>query len=266
VSLFGGQSAAEQAAQERKDDPRHLRIVGVRKSYGDHEVLRGVTMDVLRGQINVIIGASGSGKTVLMRQIIRLEKPDAGEIFVDAVDIVPMNEVELGRVRRKFGMVFQMSALFDSMTVFDNVAFLLREHTKMSRKEIRERVMERLTTLGVEHAVNKMPAELSGGMKKRVAVARALALEPEILIYDEPTTGLDPVTSRTVDELITHTKDKYGVTSLVISHDMASVFQIADHINFLYKGEIEETGTADEFVASRNPATLEFLRASGVRL
>jgi phospholipid/cholesterol/gamma-HCH transport system ATP-binding protein len=264
VRLFGGTSAAEQAAAERTDDPRHIRIVGVRKTYGDHEVLGGVTLDILRGKTNVIIGASGSGKTVLMRQIIRLEKPDAGEIYVDSVDIVPMNDVELGRVRRRFGMVFQMSALFDSMNVFDNVAFLLREHTQMSRSEIRERVMERLTTLGVDHAVKKMPAELSGGMKKRVAVARALVLEPAILIYDEPTTGLDPVTNRTVDELIVHTKEKYGVTSLVISHDMASVFHIADHINFLYRGVIEATGTPEDFKRTQNPATLEFLRASGV--
>jgi phospholipid/cholesterol/gamma-HCH transport system ATP-binding protein len=245
-------------------DPVHLRIVGVKKRYGDHEVLRGVTIDALRGRTNVIIGASGSGKTVLMRQIIRLERPDEGQIFVDGEDIVPLGEVELARVRRKFGMVFQLSALFDSMTVFDNVAFLLREHTKMSRKEVRERVMDRLTSLGVEHAHAKMPSELSGGMKKRVAVARALVLEPEILIYDEPTTGLDPITSRTVDDLIMNTRERYGVTSIVISHDMASVFHIADRINYLYKGVIVESSTREGFLASDNAAALEFIRASGV--
>lgn len=252
--LAGGNSA----------DPVHVRIVDVHRSYGDHQVLRGVTFDVYRGQTNVIIGASGSGKTVLMRQIIRLERPDQGQILVDGVDIVPLDEVQLAEVRKKFGMVFQMSALFDSMSVYDNVAFLLREHTRMSGREIRDRVMDRLVALGVEHAVDKMPAELSGGMKKRVAVARALVLEPQILIYDEPTTGLDPITSRTVDELIMETKERYGVTSIVISHDMASVFHIADCMVYLYKGRIEASGTPEEFVASTNPATVEFLRASGV--
>jgi phospholipid/cholesterol/gamma-HCH transport system ATP-binding protein len=245
-------------------DPVHLRIHEVQKSYGDHKVLDNVSCDVFRGKTNLIIGASGSGKTVLMRQIIRLEKPDAGKIIVDGTDIVPMGEVELGVVRKNFGMVFQMSALFDSMTVFDNVAFLLREHTKMGGTEIRERVMDRLTSLGVAHAVKKMPAELSGGMKKRVAVARALVLEPKILIYDEPTTGLDPVTSRTVDELIVETQERYGVTSIVISHDMASVFKIADHINYLYKGHIELSTTPDLFARTDNEAAREFMRASGV--
>ncbi len=249
----------------RTDGPVHLEIIDVHKTYGEHHVLKGVTFDVHRGQTNVIIGASGSGKTVLMRQIIRLERPDSGQILVDGVDIVPMDEVELAEVRKKFGMVFQMSALFDSMSVFDNVAFLLREHTKMGGKEIRERVMDRLKALGVDHAADKMPAELSGGMKKRVAVARALVLEPKILIYDEPTTGLDPITSRTVDELILQTKERFGVTSIVISHDMASVFHIADRMSYLYKGRIEASGTPQEFVASTNPATVEFLEASGVQ-
>ena len=246
------------------EDPVHIRVVDVKKAYGEHTILHGVTFDVLRGQTNVIIGASGSGKTVLMRQMIRLEKPDAGQIIVDGEDIVPMGEVELGRVRKKFGMVFQMSALFDSMSVFDNCAFPLREHTKMSRKEIKERVQARLTELGVGHAINKMPAELSGGMKKRVAVARALVLEPKILIYDEPTTGLDPITSRTVDELIRDTQQRFGVTQIVISHDMASVFHIAHNINLLYKGRMVANGPPDAFLASRQPEVLEFLAASGV--
>ena len=245
-------------------DEIHLRLLDVRKSYGTHQVLHGVTFDVLRGRTNVVIGASGSGKTVLMRQIIRLERPDSGQILVDGVDIVPMNELQLGPIRRMFGMVFQMSALFDSMTVFDNVAFLLREHTKMGRHEIRDRVMDRLQTLGVDHAASKLPAELSGGMQKRVAVARALALEPKILIYDEPTTGLDPLMSRTVDDLIVETRERYGVTSIVITHDMASVFHIADVINYLCKGRIEVSGTPEQFAMTENTATVEFVRASGV--
>ena len=247
-----------------KENPVHIRIENVHKSYGEFTILRGVTFDIWRGETNVIIGASGSGKTVLMRQIIRLEKPNEGRIVLNGIDIVPMGELDLAEVRKQFGMVFQMSALFDSMNVFDNVAFLLREHTKMGRKEIHERVMDRLEALGVDHAATKMPAELSGGMKKRVAVARALVLEPEVLIYDEPTTGLDPITSRTVDELIIQTKERFGVTSIVISHYMASVFHIADRMSYLYKGHIEASGTPDEFVASTNPATIEFLQASGV--
>lgn len=253
------------AAKHEGKDPIHISIRDLEKRYGEHEILRGVTFDVHRGLTNVIIGASGSGKTVLMRQILRLERPDAGQILVDGVDIVPLSEVELTPVRRKFGMVFQMSALFDSMSVFDNVAFLLREHTKMRKPEIREKVMDRLTSLGVDHAAFKMPAELSGGMKKRVAVARALVLEPEVLIYDEPTTGLDPITSRTVDELIVETQERYGVTSIVISHDMASVFKIAHRITYLYKGQIKTSGTPEEFLHSDDPATMEFLEASGVQ-
>jgi len=261
--MFSGRKAAK-AQQVDLDDPVHIGIRNIHKSYGDHHVLQGVTFDIIRGKCNVIIGASGSGKTVLMRQIIRLDKPDEGQILVDGQDIVPLGEVELGVVRQKFGMVFQMSALFDSMNVFDNVAFLLREHTRLGGKEIRERVMDRLRSLGVERASQKMPSELSGGMKKRVAVARALVLEPQILIYDEPTTGLDPITARTVDELVTETQAKFGVTSIVISHDMASVFQIADLVNYLYKGRIEASGTPADILATTNEATLDFLEASAV--
>lgn len=249
---------------EAAKDPIQVRIVDLAKSYDGHAVLKGVTMNLYRGQTNVIIGASGSGKTVFLRQLIRLERPDRGQILVDGEDIVPLGEVELVRVRRKFGMVFQMSALFDSMNVFDNVAFMLREHTKLNAKEVREKVMDRLQALGVQHAAEKLPSELSGGMKKRVAVARALVMEPEILIYDEPTTGLDPITSRTVDDLIEDMRSRYGVTSVVISHDMASVFRIGHHISYLYKGSIEASGTANEILSSRSERVHEFLKASGV--
>ncbi|MFM2418949.1 MAG: hypothetical protein RL385_3672, partial [Pseudomonadota bacterium] len=170
----------------------HVRLVEVKKSYGSAVVLKGVSFDIHRGKTNVIVGASGSGKTVLLRQLIRLERPDSGRIEVDGQDIVPLDELALNSVRKKFGMVFQMSALFDSMDVFDNVAFPLREHTKLGRAEVRAKVEEALNALGVLHAIRKLPSELSGGMRKRVAVARALVLKPEILIYDEPTTGLDP--------------------------------------------------------------------------
>jgi phospholipid/cholesterol/gamma-HCH transport system ATP-binding protein len=248
-------------------DPIHVRVVDVHKSYGNTEILKGVTFDIQRGLTNVIIGASGSGKTVFLRQLIRLEKPDAGRIEVDDQDIVPLDELELAEVRKKFGMVFQMSALFDSMDVFDNVAFPLREHRgNLSKSELKDKVRDSLEALGVAHAIHKLPSELSGGMRKRVAVARALVMEPEILIYDEPTTGLDPITSRTVDELIESTRERFGVTSVVISHDMESVFTGGHFVTLLYKGKIEVSAPRDEFVASDNPRVREFLKASGVKI
>ncbi len=242
----------------------HVRIRDVHKSYGEHHILRGISFDILRAKTNMIIGPSGTGKSVLMRQLIRLETPDSGEICVDGTDIAQLDEVALIPIRRQFGMVFQMSALFDSMTVFDNVAFPLREHLKLSTKDLRERVMQRLTDLGVDHAAHKMPSDISGGMQKRVAIARALALESKILIYDEPTTGLDPITSRAVDALIGETQDKFGVTSIVISHDMASVFRIADQIHFLHGGKVEVSGTPQMFLDQSSGSVLSFLEASGV--
>jgi phospholipid/cholesterol/gamma-HCH transport system ATP-binding protein len=247
-------------------DPVQIRVVDLTKSYEGQPVLRGVTFDVHRGVINVIIGGSGAGKSVLTRQILRLEKPDAGRIEVDGEDIVPLDDWQLVPVRKKFGMVFQFGALFDSMSVFDNVAFPLREHTKMSRKEVRDRVMQRLADLRVDAAAEKLPGQISGGMQKRVALARALVLEPAILVYDEPTSGLDPVSSRLVDELIAETSDKFGVTSLVITHDMASVFKIGHRVNMLYKGRIEESATPDQILETKNPVVRDFLTASGVSM
>lgn len=255
------QAHAEKVAAE---DPVKVRIRDLYKSYGDHVVLKGISLDVYRSKINMVLGPSGSGKSVLMRQVIRLEQPDSGQILLDDIDLATMRGMELEDIRRKFGMVFQQSALFDSMTVFENVAFPLIEHTKMNRKQVRERVMSRLSDLGVEHAWNKMPSELSGGMQKRVAVARAIVLETEVVIYDEPTTGLDPITARAVDDLIQEAQEKFGITTLIISHDMASVYRIADHLNFLYFGRIDASGTPEEFMSTSSPATSEFLRASGV--
>ena len=249
------------------DDPIHVRVRDVKKSYGATSILKGVSFDMMRGLTNVIVGASGSGKTVFLRQLIRLEKPDSGQIIVDGLDIVPLSEIELGEVRKKFGMVFQMSALFDSMDVFDNVAFPLREHMKkLSRGDIRAKVEEALEALGVKHAMHRLPSELSGGMRKRVAVARAIVMQPAILIYDEPTTGLDPITSRTVDELIESTRERLGVTSVVISHDMESVTKMGHFITLLYKGEIEVSAPREEFVKSDNVHVREILEASGVKI
>ena len=252
---------------EAEHDPIHVRIVDLKKSYGGNPILKGLTFDMLRGLTNVILGASGSGKTVFLRQLIRLEKPDSGQIIVDGEDIASLGELQLGETRKKFGMVFQMSALFDSMDVFDNVAFPLREHMKkLSRGEVKSRVEEVLEALGVAHAIHKQPSELSGGMKKRVAVARAIVMQPAILIYDEPTTGLDPITSRTVDDLIESTRERFGVTSVVISHDMESVFRMGHHITLLYKGQIEESLPRDEFARSQNEHVREILTASGVNI
>jgi phospholipid/cholesterol/gamma-HCH transport system ATP-binding protein len=245
-------------------DPVHIQVRELRKRYADAEVLKGVSFDILRGQINVLIGGSGAGKSVFTRQLLRLEQPEAGSILVDGVDIVPLNDWKLVPIRKKFGMVFQFGALFDSMSVFDNVAFPLREHTKMNKKQIRERVFSRLEDLRVAQASEKLPGQLSGGMQKRAALARALVLEPEILVYDEPTSGLDPLSSRRVDELIAETAAKFGVTSLVITHDMASVFQIASRVNMLYEGKIETAGTPDDLLRSDNPVVVDFLLASGI--
>ncbi len=243
----------------------HMRVSDLQKGYGDHQVLKGVTFDVFRGQNNVIIGASGSGKTVLLRQLTRLEQPDAGRIELDGQDLVPLGEAQLSRVRRKFGMVFQDSALFDSMDVFDNVAFPLREvRSELSRADMATRVAGQLEALGIKDAIRKLPGQLSGGMKKRVAVARALIAEPELLIYDEPTRGLDPIVSRTVDQLIESTRTRCGVTSVLISHDMQTVLDIAQHVSLLLDGRIEVSLPVVEFVRSDNPRVRTFLDASGI--
>jgi len=242
----------------------HILLKGVHKWYGSNHVLKGINLKIYRGKTNVIIGGSGAGKTVLMRQIIGLETPDKGEIYIDGENIVGMDEYKLAIVRRKFGMVFQLSALFDSMTVFDNVAFPLREHTKLSKKEIYHRVMEKLRALNLEGAEDKYPADISGGMKKRVGVARALILEPQILIYDEPTTGLDPIAARNVDDLIIETAGKFNVTSIVISHDMTTTFNVGDFISLIHNGEIRITAPPQNLIQSTDPEVQRFLGLSGV--
>jgi len=254
------------AVERAENDPVQIRIRDLRKSYDGREVLRGVNLDIERGRINMVIGGSGAGKSVFTRQLVRLEKPDGGRIEVDGVDIVPLDDWELVPVRRKFGMVFQFGALFDSMTCFENVAFPLREHTRLSKKEIHERVMEKLEALRVVEAAHKLPGQISGGMQKRVALARALVLEPQILVYDEPTSGLDPPSSRRVDELIAETSERFGVTSVVITHDMASVFQIGHRVSMIHRGVIEISCSPQDLLRTENPVVREFLVASGVKL
>jgi phospholipid/cholesterol/gamma-HCH transport system ATP-binding protein len=244
----------------------HIVVDHVTKRFGNNTVLREVSLTVTRSQIAVIIGGSGAGKTTLMRLLIGLDQPTSGAIYIDGVNIVGLPERRLNQVRHKFGMVFQHAALLDSLTVFDNVAFPLREHTKLGEKKIRGLVSEKLGLLELAGTEQRFPSELSGGMRKRVALARALMLNPEIVIYDEPTSGLDPVTSRLVDDLILTTRERFGVTSVVISHDMTGALKIADCIYLLSRGSIATSGTPEEFMSSEHELAAEFLRSSGVEV
>jgi len=258
---------AGDAAAERLDvpDPRwHIRVRRLSKTFGDNHVLDQLDYDAERHKINVIIGASGAGKSVLIKHMMCLLRPDAGGIWVDGTDVFSLDAHALSKFRRKFGLVFQFAALFDSLTVEENCAFPLKEHTKKNRAEIREIVKDRLAALGLDGTQRKYPGELSGGMRKRVGLARALVLEPEILIFDEPTTGLDPLATRNVDEMILSTAARYNVTSVVISHDMASVFRIADRIAMIHDRKILAAGTPDEIRAVADPRVYDFIRASGV--
>jgi phospholipid/cholesterol/gamma-HCH transport system ATP-binding protein len=251
--------------EERAQSADIVVLSGVRKTFGDTEVLKGIDLVCRRGETTCIVGGSGAGKTTLLRLIVALDHPTSGKILVDGEDTVPMGEMELNRVRRKFGMVYQYAALLDSITVLDNVAFPLVEHTSMSRGEIRQKVVDKLRVLGLdEHVLPLYPAELSGGMRKRVGLARALMLDPPIVVYDEPTSGLDPLSSRSVDELIDDTRKRFGVTSLVITHDIASCFHIADQAILLSKGEIVARGTPAELAHGESDAAREFIRQSGV--
>lgn len=235
------------------------------KSFGKQSVLNDLNLDLPKDKVNVIIGKSGGGKSVLLKHIIGLLKPDRGKVLVAGQDIVPLKEKELAQVRRRFGMLFQEGALFDSLTVEENVAFPLKEHTQKSWKEIKEIVEEKLTQVGLKGMGYKMPAELSGGMRKRVGLARALALDPEIVLFDEPTSGLDPVMSAAINELIVRTKEEFGATCIVISHDIKATMETADFIYMLYEGKIIASGTPEEISACDDPIVRQFIegRASG---
>jgi len=247
------------------DDPNvHILVDNVTKNFGSTQVLKGVTLELLRKETAVVIGGSGAGKTTLLRMLIALEKPTSGHIWVDGEDIAPLGDYALNRVRQKFGMVFQYAALLDSLTVYQNVAFPLVEHRRMSYRQMREKVVTMLNVLGLENKEDRMPSELSGGQKKRVGLARALMLEPEILIYDEPTSGLDPLTSRMVDDLIEETRDRFNVTSVVISHDMASTFRIAHNAFLLVDGQVVAQGTPDDLAYGGNETARAFIAASGI--
>ncbi len=252
------------------EDPKrqpHIVVSDLCKTFGDRHVLKDVSATFNQGEISVIIGGSGTGKTTLLRLLIGLEKPTSGSIVIDGEDTVPLGEAEMNRVRRKFGMVFQYAALLDSLTVFDNVAFPLREHARLSEKDVRERVLGRLKDLGLEENVaSQFPSQLSGGMRKRVGLARALMLDPKIIVYDEPTSGLDPFTTELVDDMIVSTRNRHGVTSIVISHDMASALRIADQIHVLSEGQVVESGSPEELASGKSPMAMRFIEASGVDL
>lgn len=234
-------------------------ISNVHKSFGSQKVLDGCSFQIPHGKITVILGRSGIGKSVLLKHMIGLIKPDSGKVLVDGVDMWSLAPAELNKFRGRFGMLFQSAALFDSMSVFANVAFPLVEHTKYSQKKISEIVKEKLALVGLFGIENKMPSELSGGMRKRVGLARAIALEPKIILYDEPTTGLDPVMTDSVDQLILHTQRELDITSVVISHDIESAFKIADRLAMLDNGKIIEEGDRESFRNSKNPAVQKFL-------
>ncbi len=238
-----------------------IRVVDLWKSFGTHDVLKGISIDVPTGTTYVILGGSGSGKTVLMKHVIGLLKPDRGTVLVGDVEIPKLEGKELTEARRMFGMVFQQSALFDSMTVFENVAFPLRERKRgIPAAELKERVIEKLSVVDLSESVLPLyPSELSGGMKKRVALARALIHDPQVVLYDEPTTGLDPITTDYVDDMIVQAKQKLGVTSMVISHDIASSFKVADRLGVLYDGQLAAQGTPEEVRRSDHPHVKKFL-------
>jgi phospholipid/cholesterol/gamma-HCH transport system ATP-binding protein len=239
-----------------------IRLEEVHKAFGRQTVLDGVDLEIESGKTTVIIGRSGGGKSVLLKHIIGLMKPDRGRIFIDDVDITRLNDRDLNEIRKKFGMLFQEAALFDSMTVGENVAFPLREHTPYPEDEIRRIVSERLQAVGLTGVEAKMPAELSGGMRKRVGLARAVALNPEIVLFDEPTTGLDPVMTEAINRLIIDTQQRFQLTCVVISHDIQSIFEIGHRIAMLYEGKIIAHGSPDEIRTSANPVIGQFLSGS----
>jgi len=230
------------------------------KSFGSNHVLQGLNLEVNRGEDIVVIGGSGTGKSVLIKCIIGLLKPDRGTIYIDGEEITYYNEAKLNEIRKKFGMLFQFGALFDSMPVWENVGFGLKQHTNLKDNEIRDIVAEKLAMVGLKGVEYLMPSELSGGMKKRVSLARAIAMEPEILLYDEPTTGLDPIMADVINELIIQLREKLRVTSIAITHDMKSAYKIGDRIAMLYKGKIIEVGTPDEIKNSKNEIVQQFIQ------
>ena len=239
-----------------------ISIRGLRRRLGAKQVLDGVDLEIATGETVVVLGPSGTGKSVLLKHIIGLMKPDAGSIEVDGEQVVGRRERELNLMRRRFGMLFQGAALFDSMTVGENVALALREHTPLAEDEIRGRVAERLEWVGLKNMEAMRPASLSGGMRKRVGLARAVVMDPQFILYDEPTTGLDPIMADVIDRLIRGLQRRMGVTSVVVTHDLKSAFKLGDRLGMLLGGRIVHEGTPQEMQASRDPVVRQFLEGT----
>lgn len=237
-----------------------INLVDINKSFKNQKVLDGLNLEISSGEITVIIGQSGGGKSVLLKHIIGLIRPDKGEVLIEGVDIASLNDRKLNEIRKNFGMLFQDAALFDSMTVGENVAFPLNEHTRLTRSQIDEIVQQKLLQVGLRDITHKMPSELSGGMRKRVGLARAIALDPKIILFDEPTTGLDPIMADAIDRLIVDTQNHTGATCVVISHDIESTFKIAHTVAMLYQGKIIEIGKPEDVKSSQNPALQQFIQ------
>jgi phospholipid/cholesterol/gamma-HCH transport system ATP-binding protein len=247
------------------DNGNIIELRNVSKSFGQQKVLTNLSLAIPRGKTTVIIGRSGGGKSVILKHIIGLIKPDEGQVLVDGQDITVMDDRTLNQVRRRYGMLFQDAALFDSMTAGENVAFPLREHTRLSNKEIKRIVSEKLALVGLPGVETKMPSQLSGGMRKRVGLARAIALDPEIILFDEPTTGLDPLMTDAINRLINDTQQKLGVTAVVISHDIEGAYDTAHNMAMLYDGRIIISGPPEAVRQSSDPVVRQFIsgRAEG---
>src|SRR5437016_3817797 len=236
-----------------------IEVRDLKKSFGSNCVLEGVSFRIEKGESVVIIGRSGGGKSVLLKHLIALLKPDSGEVLIEGENIVPLDERQLLRVRHKFGMLFQSSALFDSMTVAENVGFAFRRERTMPAQEIAQKVTEILEMVDLPGTENKKPSELSGGMRKRVGLARAIIYEPQIILYDEPTTGLDPIVSDSIDQLILRVRDRLDVTTVVVTHDMRSARRLGQRIMMLHERKIYATGTPDEIFSSQDPIVRRFI-------
>jgi phospholipid/cholesterol/gamma-HCH transport system ATP-binding protein len=255
-------SVGRRTTDGRRFDQSMIEIKNVFKRFKDNQVLKGVDLTINRGQTTVILGRSGCGKSVLLKLIMGLLKPDRGEILVNGDNVASMNDRQLSGLRKKFGMLFQASALFDSMTVDENVGLGLREHTKLGEEEIRKRVGEKLRMVGLSEVEDKKPATLSGGMKKRVGLARAIAMDPEYVLYDEPTTGLDPIMADVINELIISLRNRLTITSIAVTHDIVSAYKIADRIAMLHEGKIIFMGTPEEVRKTDNPVVRQFVEGN----
>ena len=242
-----------------------IQLVDIHKSFGENKVLDGLNLTIETGSNTVLLGRSGSGKSVTIKHIIGLVQPDSGKVLIDGEELTGSSAVRLNRLRTKFGMLFQDAALFDSMSVWENVAFPLLEHRRgMKMAEVDAEVRRRLALVGLAGVEDRFPSELSGGMKKRVGLARAIVLEPEILLFDEPTSGLDPIMADAINQLIVKMGKELGVTNFIISHDVQSALRIADKIAVLFRGKIIEEGSPNQISASQNPVVMQFLQATSL--